>query len=160
MNRQEIEQRLRKYFHHHELVDRATYQRHGTDSWQFFDTDILLSLLILREGINLPFDVNNWYWGGIYDERGLRTNICDIVYKKTIKKRLYLSGHILGKAFDFKVKGMSSDKVRQWAVDHADLFPCNLQFENVNSATGKTISWVHMDSRYISSKPKIYLFNI
>lgn len=160
MNRQIIEQRLRQYFQFHELVDKQTYETFGDNSWQFFDTDTLHSLLILREGINLPFEVNDWYWGGRYDERGLRTNICDIVYKKTIKKRLYLSGHVLGKAFDFKVKGMNSDDVRQWAVDNGDLFPCKLRFENINSATGKTITWVHFDTKYIESKPKIYLFNI
>jgi len=160
MNRQQVEQRLRQFFQYHELVDKQTYEKFGDTSWQFFDTDTLHSLLILREGINLPFSINDWYWGGRYDERGLRTNICDIVYKKTIKKRLYLSGHILGKAFDFKVKGMSADDVRKWAVDNGDLFPCKLRFENINTSTGKTISWVHFDTKWIMSKPKIYLFNI
>lgn len=160
MTRETIIAELKDDFIIQELVDEVTYTNFGDDSWQFFDTDTLHTLLVLRKGINLPFEINNWYWGGVYDERGLRTNISEIVYGKTIKKKLYLSGHVLGKAFDFKVKGMSSDDVRQWAVDNADLFPCKVRFENINSATGKSISWVHFDTKSIDSNTKIYLFNI
>jgi len=160
MTRSEIEHNLRQYFEYFELVDKQTYDKFGETSWQFFDTDTLHSLLILRKGIGKPFTINDWYWNGMYDERGLRTNTNDILYTKTINHILYLSGHVLGKAFDFKVKGMSSDDVRAWAVKHADLFPCKLRFENINTATGKTITWVHFDTKYVESHPTVYLFNI
>ena len=44
-------------------------------------------------------------------------NLCSIVQAKTRKEILYLSGHVLGKAFDFKVKGMDSEDVRKWIID-------------------------------------------
>lgn len=160
MTRKQILRELSNYFRPFELVDELTYNKFGKSALQFFDTDTLHCLLILREGINKPFTVNTWYWGGRYDERGLRTNICDIVYKKTLKKKLYLSGHLLGKAFDFKVKGMTSDDVRQWAVDNSHLFPCKIRFENVNTLTGKPITWVHFDTKWIERNPKVYLFDI
>jgi len=160
MTRLDIIYNLKKYFSIEELVDRRTVETHGNDSWNFFNTDALAVLLIFREGINKPFYVNSWNWGGRYDERGLRTNVCDIVKGKTRRNQLYLSGHVLGCAFDFKVKGMSSDNVRQWALDNAELFPCKIRLENMILRTGRTISWVHVDVIQDENNPLVYLFNI
>ena len=129
MNRDEIIGRLKRYFAIYELVDEPVFRKYRDTAWQFFDTETLHTLLVLREGINLPFTVNNWYWGGRYDERGLRVNTSPIFYNKTIKKKMYLSGHVLGKAIDFKVKGMHADDVRQWIVENQDLLPCKIRLE-------------------------------
>ena len=160
MTRPEIIDNLANYFGVYELVDKQTYDKFGEGSWQFFDTDTLHVLLIIREGIGKPIDINNWYWGGAYDERGLRTNVCDIVSKKTRANRLYLSGHVLGKAIDFKVKGMESEDVRHWIQDNEDLFPCKIRLEWKKLSTGKPISWVHYDTKFLDKNPKIYWFNV
>ena len=160
MTRYEILAKLQNYFQAYELVDKQTYDRFGDESFQFFDTDTLHCLLVLREGIGEPFTINTWKQGGSFDERGLRTNLSDIVKGKTNKNSLYLSGHVLGKAFDFTAKTTSPDGVRKWAVDNKDKFPCKIRFENVNSKTGKTITWVHFDTKDESKNPKVYLFNI
>lgn len=160
MTRKEIIKGLKKYFATHEVVDKLTLDRFGDEAWQFFDTDTLHTLLVLREGINKPFDINNWYWNGQYDERGLRTNICDIVKRKTLKGSLYLSGHVLGKAFDFKVKGMDSEDVRNWIKAHADDLPCKIRLEHIMLSTGKPISWCHFDTKYKEKNPKVYFFNV
>ena len=160
MTRVEIIDGLVNYFGIYELVDEQTYNRFGEEAWQFFDTDTLHVLLIIREGIDKPIDINNWKWGGVYDERGLRTNVCDIVSRKTRANKLYLSGHVLGKAIDFKVKGMKSEDVRHWIQDNEDLFPCKIRLEHIKTKTGNPISWVHYDTKHISDKPKIYWFNV
>ena len=160
MNRTEIINKLSEYFGIYELVDKITYEKFGNESWQFFDTDTLHVLLIIREGIGKPIEVNNWYWGGVYDERGLRTNICSIVSQKTKAGRLYLSGHVLGKAIDFKVKGMESEDVRMWIRANEDLFPCKIRLEHKKLSTGKPISWVHFDTKHVEKLPKIYFFNV
>lgn len=153
MNRDQIIEKLQHYFKIYELVDSRTYDTYGDDAWQFFETNILHVMLIIREGINKPIIVNTWITGGIYDERGLRTNLCEIVVDKTNDNKLYLSGHVLGVAIDFKVKGISSDDVRQWIVDNQDLFPCKVRLEN-------NVTWVHIDTKYLKRNPKIYLFDV
>jgi len=160
MTRVEIIDGLQKYFGIFELVDKKVYNTFGETSWQFFDTDTLHVLLVIREGIGKPIDINNWKWNGQYQERGLRTNIGYITKKKTLKGKLYLSGHVLGKAFDFKIQGMNSDDVRKWIVDHQDIIPCKVRLENMKLSTGKTISWVHVDTKFLDKNPKVYLFNI
>jgi hypothetical protein len=160
MTRVEIINRVSKYFAIYELVDKQTYERFGERSWQFFDTDTLHCLLLIREGINKPIDVNNWFWDGLYDERGLRTNLCEIVKSKTNANKLYLSGHVMGKAIDFKISGMDSEDVRKWIIDNEDIFPCKLRLEHKKLSTGKPISWVHFDTYQLDSNAKIYLFNV
>lgn len=160
MTRPEIIDGLQKYFGIYELVDKHVFNTFGETSWQFFDTDTLHVLLVIREGIGKPIDINNWKWNGQYQERGLRTNIGAITKKKTLQGRLYLSGHLLGKAFDFKIQGMKSDDVRTWIVDNQDIMPCKVRLENMKLSTGKTISWVHFDTKFLDKNPKIYLFNV
>jgi len=153
----EIIEKLKVNFIIQELVDKHTYDKYGDDAWQFFDTDALHCLLIFRRGIGKYFQVNTWHNGGIYSQRGLRTNISKIVKKKTKKNKLYLSGHVLGKAFDFVVIGMKADDVRKWAVENADLFPCKIRLEK--TANGVVLTWLHFDCKQIESNPKVYLFN-
>ena len=160
MNRQEILKELRKYFVAQEFVGPVTFKKHGQTSFQFMSTDLLETILFIRKGIDKPFYANDWHIGGIYDERGFRSNMSDIVFAKTEKHIEYLSGHVLGMALDFKVKGMRSDDVRKWIIDHADELPCKVRLENIILSTGKTITWVHLDVKWIESNPKVYLFNV
>jgi hypothetical protein len=158
MKRTEIINKLKQYFKPYELVGKRTHEKLGGDSWQVFDTDTLHCLLIMREGINKPFTINTWFNGGQYDERGFRSNVQFIPKDKTLRNRLYLSGHVMGKAFDFKVSGMESEDVRNWIEANADLFPCKVRLEWRKG--GVPISWVHFDTKQIAGFPKVYKFNI
>lgn len=158
MNRNEIISDLEQYFEKYELVDVLTYNKYGEKSWQFFDTNILYVLLLIRTGINRQITVNNWKWGGIYQERGLRTNLSKITRGKTKDNQLYLSAHIMAKAFDFKVKDMDSEDVRMWIVKNQSIFPCKIRLEHKKN--GIPITWVHIDTKYLSSNPKVYLFDV
>lgn len=155
MNRSDIINELKPYFKPYELVSEAVYKKMGDDSWSCFRTETLLCLLIMRVGIDKPFHINNWYWGGNFDERGYRENISDIVKRKT---GLYLSGHVLGAAIDFHINGMSSDLVREWIVENEDMFPCKIRLEE-KDAKGNPISWVHFDTIDYAKNPKVYLFD-
>jgi hypothetical protein len=158
MTRKDIIDGVKKYFKLHELVGPAVFNAYGDDGWAVLQTDALHCLLIMREGIGKPFSVNNWYWGGTYDERGYRENISYIVNKKTKAGKLYTSGHVLACAYDFTVEDMSPDLVREWIVDHAEEFPCKVRLErNLN---GTPITWVHFDTKYYERHPKVYLFDV
>ncbi len=157
MTREEIILKLKNYFDIRELVSSSVFFKYGEDAWFIFDTNTLLCLLIIREGIGKPITINNWHTGGQFSQRGYRSNISEIVESK---RNLYVSGHMIGKAFDFDVKGMTADQVRTWIHSKADFFPCKVRLENKNLLTSKTINWVHFDICHYDRNPKVYLFNI
>lgn len=133
MDRNQIIQQLEPYFGIKELVCPHVYQKWGTRAWQFLDTDLLNCILIVRRDIVCkPMVVNN---GTQYTQRGLRCNRCQIVKEKAA---VYLSSHVLGKAIDFTVPGMTAETVRRLIKTNAGRLPCNIRLE-------KDVTWVHMD---------------
>lgn len=146
---------IKDYFGIKELVDETVFKKYGERAWKFLDKNTLDCLLVVREGLGKPITVNNWHYGGVFDERGLRTNISPLVKNKT---RLYLSAHIFGKAFDFDVEGMTAVEVRLWIHKNANKFPCKIRLEG--NMKGKPINWVHLDTMSDESKPKVYQFDV
>ena len=158
MNRDQIILKLQNYFSIYELVGRRTYKKYGNDSWQFFETNALHCLLIIREGINDSCTINDWKWGGKFSHRGLRTNLQQLFSKYFGKSILYLSGHVLGCAFDLVFKNTSAIEVRKWIVENAHLFPCKIRLER--NKNGKPITWTHFDTKHLKRNPKVYQFDI
>lgn len=132
MNRDEIIKEVGKFFTVKELVCDHTFSRFGESSWQFLDTDYLHALLVIRRDIlQRPMTCNH---AGA-KQRGLRCNMCDLVKKKTAA---YLSAHVLGKAGDFTISGMSADEARRTIKAASHLLPCNIRVEG-------GVSWLHFD---------------
>lgn len=132
MTREEILKEIRKYFEIDELVCDHTYARWKEQAWEFLDTDYLHCLLVIRRDIlKKPM----WCNGAGKKQRGLRCNMCQMVKEKKV---LYLSSHILGKAGDFTITGMSAEQARQAIKANANLLPCNIRIE-------KAVSWLHFD---------------
>ena len=146
---------IKKYFGVKELVGPEVYRKHGESSWKFICPMLQETLLILRKNIDKPITVNNWSFGGMFTQRGLRTNISAMVLNKNY---LYLSAHMFGKAVDFDVKGMTVQEVHDWVVKNADLFPYQIRIER--NMKGKLINWNHWDVIQDESKPKIYFFDV
>lgn len=132
MRREDIIQQLHKYFQISELVCDHTHSRWGERAWQFLDTAFLETLLVIRRDIlQAPMTCN--HEGA--SQRGLRCNRCPLVKDKT---RVYLSSHVLGKAGDFTVSGMSAETARQRIKENARLLPHPIRLE-------KGVSWLHVD---------------
>jgi hypothetical protein len=132
MNREQIIRDLHKYFQVSELVCEHVYSQWGERAWQFLDTNYLACLLIIRRDIlQTPMTCN--HKGA--NQRGLRCNKCEIVAGK---KRAYLSAHVLGKAGDFTVKGLTAQEARSRIRQNAHLLPCNIRMEG-------GVSWLHFD---------------
>ena len=147
MTRQEILTAIRAYFDIDELVCDHTYKRWGQQAWQFLDTDYLHALLVIRRDIiKRPM----WCNGTQKKQRGLRCNRCDMVKGKT---SVYLSAHVLGKAGDFTITGLSAENARKLIKENAGLLPCNIRME-------KGVSWLHFDvlPQY-GVTDKVYEFN-
>jgi hypothetical protein len=149
--RYKIIEALSKYFKVTELVDKEVYAIHGERSWKFFDTNLLNALLIIRTRLGLPITVNT----SGQQQRGLRHNRSSMVIGK---KNPYLSAHMMGKAVDFDVKGMSAEDVRVWIKKNFHLFDFKIRLEH--KIKGKPISWVHLDVIDEPQNEKVYLFNI
>ena len=132
MTRDEIIRELHNYFQIRELVCPHTHSEWGERSWQFLDTAYLHNLLVIRRDIlKTPMVCNH----GNQLQRGLRCNRCDLVRQKDA---VYLSSHMLGKAGDFTVKGMTAQEARQRIKDNAHLLPYPLRME-------ADVSWLHFD---------------
>jgi len=136
IDRNDVIAGLSEFFDIKELVCGHTYKKFGVNSWQFLDAYALAWLLLMRtEILNAPMFIN----GGSYSQRGLRCNMCDIVKGKTAT---YLGGHVLGKAFDVTVKGMTAEearkKIKAFANDHPEKCPSPLRLEG-------GVSWLHFD---------------
>ena len=148
-DRDAIIQSLKRYFSITELVCPDVYKKFNERAWQFFTTDALYGLLLLRETILCrPMYLNSYKKGRT--QRGLRCNLCALVKGKAT---VYLSQHVFGNAWDFDVEGMTAEQARQEIKKKAHLFPCQIRLE-------KDKSWVHIDflSMYgITSK--VYEFN-
>lgn len=160
MKREDLLSEIQEYFAIHELVGKSTYKKHGQRAWKFFDDDILLILLIIRKNINRKITINNWFWGGKFSQRGLRTIVQQLVKNAFYKGRLYLSAHLFGKAIDFDVEGMTANEVRQWILDNKHLFPSNIKIRLERKLNGKFINWVHLDVFWEDKNPHIYLFDV
>ena len=137
MERREIIERLKKYFKIQELVCNHTYNKFGEKSWQFLDTKLLHTILVLREEILCsPMVVN---YAGHY-QRGLRCNLCQLVKDKTNKNNIYLSAHILGKAIDCSMKTITGAQARALIKKHQDKLPYPVRLE-------RDVNWLHIDVR-------------
>ena len=147
-DREAIIKALKKYFHITELVCPDVYKKFNERAWQFFTTDALYGLLLLRETILCrPMYINNYKKG--YTQRGLRCNLCALVKGRAT---VYMTQHGFGNAWDFTVDGMTAEQARQEIKKNAHLFPNQIRLE-------KDTTWVHIDflSMY-GVKDKVYEF--
>lgn len=132
MERRQIIAELRQFFDIEELACNHAVAEWGEKAWQFLDTAYLHTLLIVRKHIlQRPMMCN---FNGMH-QRGLRCNMCEIVKRKD---DFYMSSHILGKAGDFTVDGMTAGEAREKIKTHAHLLPYAIRME-------KDVSWLHLD---------------
>ena len=132
-NRDEIIRELHRYFQVSELVCEHIHSKWGERSWQFLSTDYLHNLLVIRRDIlQMPMVCNH---DGA-EQRGLRCNMCKMVKEK---KAAYLSSHILGRAGDFSVQGLTAQEARSRIRTMQNLLPYPMRMEG-------GVSWLHIDT--------------
>ena len=144
---------IEQYFDISEFVSQRVNAKYGRNAWKFFDKELLENILFIRENLDRPMTINNWKWAGRFQQRGLRENLSGIVSKKTKNGVLYLSAHVLGKAIDFDVKGMTALEVRNWIRENQSRLPYKARLEN-------KVNWVHLDTGCNwNQHEKLYSFN-
>ena len=141
-----------KYFKVYELVDKLTYTKYRDSSIRFLDNRLLETLDIIRDILGVPMVINDWYWGGNNQQRGLRTNLCQIVVAKSKSNTLYLSNHCFGRAIDAVSAKMTADEMRKKIVLNAHKLPYPIRLE-------AGVSWLHFDLNMLPNVPKITMFS-
>lgn len=151
-----------KYFSIEEIVSPELFQKFQHKGNYFFlsrfDIRLLSTMIIVRESLDKSITINNWKWGGPFDERGFRDTSTPMVQTKSKSDIPWFSGHVVTMALDFDVKGMTANQVRKWIKDNQDLFPFKIRLER--KLNGKFISWVHLDIIDEPKNPWIYEFDV
>lgn len=137
-----------KHFYAYELLDKETYTEKGVSALDLFTPEILTALDNVREFFNEPITVNNWMSGGPFQWRGYRTP------EKAAELGAPGSEHAKGNAFDFDVKGMTAEEVRQVIILNKD----NPLLAGIMRLEANT-SWIHMDcKKLVLPQERIYIF--
>lgn len=144
MTKSEVIKKVSRYFSITELVCEHTLERFGVGAWKFFNAQALETLLVLRTKIlKVPLTINTQS----AHQRGLRCNLCKLVKEKETQ---YLSGHVLGCAFDILSKEMTAAQMRALIVQNKDLLPYPIRIES-------GVSWLHVDL-LTNTNEKVTLF--
>lgn len=125
-----------EYFKIHELVPKAVYSELGEKAWRLFDERILKLIDTLRDSHG-PAYVNNWFWGGDKQWRGIR-------YPESPVYSPY-SQHTFGRAIDVVFKQVTAEKARQDIRNHIDYYLSASGAESITIEIG--VSWLHVDVR-------------
>ena len=120
-----------RFFKIYELVPPSIYEDQGSNAFRLIDDRVLMTLDQLRAQFGLC-TVNDWYFGGPFEQSGLRTPEAT-EYSPT-------SQHAFGRAMDCKFRDHTADEVREFIINHKSAFPFIVFMET-------DISWFHFDVR-------------
>lgn len=121
-----------------EFVPKEIYQLYGANSIWFVDIRVIEGMEWIRSYFAAPVIINNWHQGGVLQNRGFRPP------NTTVGGRL--SQHKAGRAIDFNVVGLKSDKVFDRLVaDWGDVAK-NTFFTTLEDKAD-TPTWTHIDGR-------------
>lgn len=135
MSRAQLIEELGRYFKLSEIVCPHVLGVHGSRSWQFFETEVLRVLLLLRVVVlGVPLVCNH----DKHTQRGYRCNLCELVKDATVHGRLYLTPHN-GRGFDLTSNKMTAEEMRKRIVQNAAVFPVPIRIED-------GVSWLHIDT--------------
>lgn len=128
-----------------EFVDPETYKRFGDKSIWFIDPKIIDIAQLIRNLTHKPVTINNWEWGGVYKESGLRS--------LTTTTGAKYSQHKYGRAIDIKVEGMSVQEVYNIIMQNIEIFRAVglTTIEDID----KTPTWLHLDVRFNNNELQI-----
>ena len=138
-----------KHFSIEELVPEELHMElHEDILWGMFDEDILRFADWLKEFCGgAPVTVNNWHWGGIYKQSGIRTKSSEYYSEGSM--------HSVGKALDLKVKGFTAEGLRNKLRAYEEE---GNEVPYISRIEDHTLGWLHADTKP-TSRDKLYYFN-
>ena len=128
----------RSHFRIEELVPENIFIRRGSASIELLDARALPMVNNVREIAGVPMTINDWSWGGVYQQSGLRTQEHYPTVEAYIRS---LSQHKYGRGFDGKPDGKSArDVIVELILNHNS--------SSIYSFIEIDRDWVHFDSRF------------
>jgi hypothetical protein len=121
---------------------------YGHFAWNFWDIQFLANLEAIHKALGKTIIINN----GTNTQRGLRCVRCQLIIDVFNSGKVFEDPHMLAKAGDLTVTGMTAEEVRQYFIKNPDLLPFPARFED-------KVDWVHLDTLNHSSQ-KVILFEI
>lgn len=142
-----------------ELVDKATFEKHGVLAWRLIDermrkfADGLSLALEQHYGKHIRLICNNWLWhrnpnaSDYFQWRGLRTKDCSLYNPKRFHCRVPCM------ALDIDSPDIKAYELRKFVIDHQHEDWC----KDIG-AVEKDVNWLHADCRLRGSDDTIMLF--
>lgn len=121
-----------RHFRPEELVPPEVFARDGEESLRLFDERVLRAADLLRDRYG-PATVNNWHIGGLFTQRGYRTDPNVGAAK---------SAHRIGKALDLTFAHVEAAKVRADIRD--GLLP---ELAGLVTRIENGVGWLHIDCK-------------
>jgi hypothetical protein len=130
-----------------ELISKTMFNRYGEKCWMFFDSRLLWTIDKIREKYGSVI-INNWLWGGTFEQRGFRES--NAIGAQN-------SQHKFGRAVDFHLKSMNCKEMR----DLIKAKPNNEEFQYITAIEDfENMNWVHIDVRNWNKKENgLLIFN-
>lgn len=140
-----------KNFEIYELVPPRIHEELGEGAWWYWDEQVLRALQTLRDHLG-SIIVNDWWWGGDFEQRGFRT--WEFIFDRNfngdclqyspqeamIDYDAYWSMHKFWRAIDCHSPIYTPDEMRSWVYTHQDLVPGIVGVED-------NVDWLHFDNR-------------
>lgn len=145
MGRRIKEIKYSKYFDLHEVVPRSILDRWGSRAKEFLSPTLPDGIDFIREFFDTPMLINNWYWGGDLQYRGLRP------FNSSVGASM--SQHKFGRAVDFNLTGYTPDEIRAIIIENKDKFLAKGWTTLESGVYAPT--WVHIDMRNNDSSTDI-----
>jgi hypothetical protein len=126
-----------------EVLSQEVYEARGVKGLQLMDIKILYFIDDFRGNIKVPITVNDWSWGGGFNQSGIRK-----------PKEGSYSQHFYGNAVDFRTRHKTGHELRKHFIENKEEYP-QISFVEVGPVE-KTIegkkqwvdmTWFHGDTR-------------
>lgn len=153
-----------KHFKPYELVDQDTYEQYGDQCMEFFNPILLISIDGMWEFFNslepCSIIVNNWYWGGELQWRGLRTIEKAKALGASKSEHRYEPNVHLVNAIDCHITKLKTRK-RIPAIEARQIMQDNKNHFLLMNITRMEdiVTWLHIDCKPLrQGQERIYLF--
>lgn len=124
-------------FYLQEFVPKILYNNFVEKSIWFIDPKIVKIAEFFRKRFGKSMYINNWLFGGTFEQRGFRYPNSDV--------GSWLSQHKFGRAIDFNIRGFTSDEIRDDIFSNESLY-FNIGITAVEHGDYAP-TWVHIDIR-------------
>ena len=118
-----------------EFISQEQWEKHGMKMQWAIDERIVQSVQALRDNLNVPLTINNWFWGGQRNESGFRV--------KGMKNYRPRSQHSYGRAVDV-ISSIPANEMRNHIFSNREKYPFITAIE-------LDVGWLHIDCRFTNT---------